>query len=772
MFLSEPVEHANVHGYRKLTNQYTGSDVRLQKAQFALPLRPEVLEFFPPEALDEIVQIDVYHSGEVEVRLRLQLGEAGATRPVEVRRRYQTAQHSRAEGPSVALYPTFKHEKWRDHAVFCRSANDRVAALISVVPYIAGKPAEVQRARRSPTVQILAMTAAPESLAFISSASGTGQADSYLGILAPSYQPIFAASQSTWTVGVDFGTSNTVVCVRGDGGHASPLRLEDGLLELTKSGHETLRAMSGYFFPERFQKESFGTAVLHSNYLETFDLAAERPGLRINVPFDGLVDADAENSVVGDLKWSPDLKTDFLAGSFLRTVLSIVMAEALKHGIDPANVNIRWAYPRAFSKAQVNNLHSFWRTVIASFRAGGLAVNDPGEPMDESVAVLSHFFNQTRLAPGGPMSVVMDVGGGTTDIAVYERGQALVLDSVVFGGKNLTGQRVQGNTALSRANPFVRAFAEWARSNGLGTHVPEGAALAKYLHDDQDHLAFAYAVSSEWFAGNGRRFTGRPEFQAMQSQVLYFYAALFYYIGLALRAARPDGSSGARLPSNVIVAGNGSRYLHWLTDLEPRPDKIFLNFVARMMAEGADAAEEALPTVEISDHPKSEVALGLVAKVAPGDLGVADAVGDTLAGEHVRVTFDGAAAQSLTPTSRLRPDQAFSAATVSTLHFDPSASEISRFHEAFVKALPDLARYGSQWGSIGTKLRARLNGLSLAAIHTHVSSRLQYLAQEQDGFRGSLFILEAAAVLELTANESSSSGNSQQRDGVVRPVTQ
>jgi hypothetical protein len=348
-FLTEPIDHDTTYGYGKLANNYRGDNAPLRNAQFVLPLRPDILKYFEPAALDRMLQITVYDSGQVEVKLTLQLGGDGVKRQVEVRKRYETAQQFRASGPSVAIYPTFTDARWRDYAIFTRADNATVAATVRVTAYSGGIEANIERVRRAPMVELLAMRQAPEAIAFDTEAAGTGEHNSGLGLLLPKYHSVRGATQDRWNIGVDFGTSNTVLCIRPDGSVARPLAFDDGLLELTKTSEAGRRAMSAYFFPESFKSGPFGTAVVHYNHLQNNDLAGEPPGLRINVPFTGLVESDQQNTVVGDLKWSTNQRTDFLAGSFLRTALSIALSEGIKAGIDPSNIRIRWAYPRAFS---------------------------------------------------------------------------------------------------------------------------------------------------------------------------------------------------------------------------------------------------------------------------------------------------------------------------------------------------------------------------------------------------------------------------------------
>ena len=57
---------------------------------------------------------------------------------------------------------------------------------------------------------------------------------------------------------------------------------------------------------------------------------SERIGVRVNIPFNGHVESDEQNRVVGDLKWSTDSNRHFLSASFLRHQLSVILAQAVQ----------------------------------------------------------------------------------------------------------------------------------------------------------------------------------------------------------------------------------------------------------------------------------------------------------------------------------------------------------------------------------------------------------------------------------------------------------
>jgi len=475
----------------------------------------------------------------------------------------------------------------------------------------------------------------------------------------------------------------------------------------------------------------------------------------VNIPFNGHVESDDQNHVVGDLKWSTDNNRHFLSASFLRHLLSVILAQGVQAGVRPSQVSVAWAHPRAFTPSQVAQMRALWEQAAASLHERGLNVGPISEEIDESRAVLRHFFNAGLFGTSGAVGVIMDVGGGTSDIAIYGGNATLALDSVMLGGRNLTGRRLQAATSTAQGNPFVRELFDWSKAHQLtdARYKVEAEAVRKYLGDGQDHLAFSYLLQTRWFKEHGQRFSGDPACHRFQAMVFYFFGALFYHLGLTLRSL-PRGSSETdqRIPHLVMLAGNGSQYLHWLTDLTaPRAGSVFHASLGRLLLRGLDAAKDApLPRVQLTSEPKREVALGLVAAVPAGRLREEGAALQPVIGEAVNARFASAGQpRSLEATSRfaahdiLEPDQ------VASLAWADGPMEIERFHDALHEEMRSLAEHGTQWNDIAIGYRGLLGQeLDRPEIQNATRTRLQYLANSGNGFRGSLFILEASTVLD------------------------
>ena len=772
LVLAAPLRAEGVHGFAapaRFASLYAGPEAHLKVPQFALPLKREVLRYFAPEEVAERLTIEVQPTGHVLVTFRLPIGEDGE---ISVQRRYDESAVARVRGPELVLWPSFQSDRWRDYLLFQQDPAGQPVRPLRVQAARGGELLAHDVEQRGDAVYVSAFDQAPEAIEF-SDAIGGGAEPRRLGLVLPRYAPVGASSQQTWRVGVDFGTSNTVVS-RSAGGREEVLRADRLTLALTepRAGSDR-RAIDAYFFPPALEPRPFGTALVRQRQLPSFNVERERVGLRVNVPFSGFVEHDDRNRVVGDLKWSTNPEQQFLTAAFLRHVLAVVLAEAVRDGVDPANVSVAYSYPRAFTRPQVNQLAALWLQVREYYdqrlRAAGTGAADQPSGVgpvtqgpDESRAVLRYFFNAGKLSAAGDVNVVVDVGGGTADVAMYGRdahGRAatLALDSVMLGGRNLTGARLQAGDAEQRGNAFVAQFVDWSRRHHLDDSPDVRRAVDKYLEDRQDHLAFGYLLQSDWYRKHGRTFSGDPVCHAFQGLTLYFFGALFYYVGLSLRgvAERRGAEASTLVPSTVVLAGNGSRYVDWLTDLVPVTAgasgvfEPFARLLSRVLVAGMGlTADVRGPEVTVTPRPKLEVALGLVAGVPPAGLNEDAAEQCPAVGEQVRAAVgERREAKDFAPTSRLALDELLYADGVASLTWGEGPLEIERFHAALQAEVARLAEPGSPWVTTRRQMGGLFERLQRRELQQQTVQLLEYLASRNDGFHGSLFLAEATTVL-------------------------
>jgi hypothetical protein len=749
LLLSDPLDTDNVKGLGGYRLQGQPRDPRFAQPRLALPLRGDFFRYFTPAEVDRILTVEVMSQGGLRVTLRVPVGSDDEGEEVVIDRFYPEESVRRDVGPQLVLWPSFHHPEWHEYALF---RIDRVASTgqgIEIEAWAGLEPLPSTGAeRRAANVGVQTFGAAPEVLELRDTAAGAGDRAEALGVVLPGYRPYVTAGATRWYVGVDFGTSNTLVAIReNDHPTADVFHDDEILLPLTRASADSDRFLNSYFFPGAVAPAAFGTALYHLRNLPTLNLDQEPVGLRATVPFDGRVENDADNLIAGNLKWTSERGSNFLAATFLRHLAATVLSSALRRGVAPENVRFTYSYPRAFQKEQVRNLSDLWTQVKTSFAARGLQpVNvEPGP--DESRCVLQHFFTAGLISESGAADVVVDVGGGTTDVAAYGGGRTLILDSIHLGGRNLTGGREQAASAEGLRNPFVDAFVRWAAANDFPeTQRP---VLEKYLKDGQVHLAFTYLVRSEWYRrGDAGLFRSTPAGQAFQLVVFYVYAAVFHHLGLSFRALHQAGHPVA--PFSVTFAGNGSQYLRWLGDTRGTAiDPDLRTALVELFEQAAGIGATGLK-IEISERPKEEVASGLVALGRrERDAGAEPVLSRSVVGEAVSaVLATGAGPRTLAPTDPLAADERFGGESVKGLDWIGEEMEIERFHRAAVHAARRFAGQGMHWTEAPGRLDRFFASLGRAELRQAITRRLDYLAAVHGGFSGSLFVLGVSGVVE------------------------
>jgi hypothetical protein len=755
VILSYPLHPEGAYGHECYHPDPAVTQAPYAQPQIALPLKPDFFRWFQPAEVERWLRIDVPRPGEVRVTLTIPVG---SEHPEEIRvtRRYTAAQIREDQtGPQVAVWPAFKADDWPHYAVFRLDpapAPIHPSATLRLAAYADGaKLPGTGEAQRSGEASTYAFDRAPTVLAFEAD-SGPGLPPQSLGVLLPRYGAAPAPSAERWTVGVDFGTSNTVVALRKDGvQEPSVLHCDKLLLPITRAGGDLPFNTDSFFFPEKISPEPFNSAVVHLAALPSYTGAAQEPvALRVNVPFAGWVKDDERNRVAGDLKWSTSDREEFLAAVFLRNVAALALASAREAGVRPENVTFTYAYPRAFETDRLSDLEARWRGVL------GTSDGTPGRPrltapVDEGQSALQYFVSREIVSVSGDASVIMDVGGGTTDLAVYARGTALVLDSLRWGGRDLVSSRVRQGGVTGFTNPFVRAFAKWAELNGLPGAQLE--PLRKLEREGHDALALGYLLRSPWYRGDGAlRFRESPEYGAFRAAVLYFFAAAFHHTGLLLRgldAAQPE----LRLDA-VVLAGNGSRFLEWLQrEWGETVSNPFRDVLLSVLASARGMPQPKAPRVVPSIAPKHEVALGLVAGVDATKLTLAPNARGSVVGESVRIERPGGDPVRHAVTSRIASHLKATGDAISGIRWESGPMEIDRFHAALAAAAREhLSGVGGPWPAFPEHLEDALRAMGSEGIQQATRGRLDKLLRETGGLPGSLFMVEAAAVLDHLMN--------------------
>lgn len=561
-----------------------------------IPVSSVLLEYFTPENLVQRMKFKPVDGGEpqIEVSLDLPLTGLSGDQPENYRitRTYTLKrEHAIAQIPVLELWPNFISANWR--AYYALFFDLGAGAQTFRIKFPESLETETFRDDQGGSYSLTRMSGFPSS---IECTSETGEV---IGLILPK-QPPEVFPNAKWKVGVDFGTSFTNIYVGRNGKSAEPLIFDEELLvKVTNSLLDTrFPVLLDYFIPDRFlpiEKPLPLSSVLTTRGSNHHGIG-ERAILdgRIYNPNVRAFDP-AENWIETDLKWK-NFDSNRL---FLQHLILHISANVTKQGAN----SLEWllSYPSAFSRNDHDLYASTWTDLLrSSSNLTGIShqcSEDAAESSfkTESLALAQYFADQERLDM--IYSTCIDMGGGTSDISIWQDNLLLHQCSIKFAGRELLSNFLELKPGFI-ATYFERDPAEWVGLRGGDFH----AKLDVLLRWE----------SENWLRDKRKKLIDNKEVDGLLLLMALGICGLYYYVGLLLKVLRSQGTYTRDTATPVYLGGNGSRLLHWLavTGSFRKNSEISL-LLSRMLSKGADI-EDTEEETRLSKQPKDEVACGLV----------------------------------------------------------------------------------------------------------------------------------------------------------------
>ncbi|HET7233903.1 MAG TPA: hypothetical protein VFJ16_28085 [Longimicrobium sp.] len=779
--------------------------------QVLLPLSAEYFRFFSPEDAVRHLRMTMDPDGmRIEARLTIPTGGGERT----FRKVYTRGENVATAEFYLSVWPDFVPEAgafhWPYYSVFQLSFGrgaDEFDLRVGLADREVGVSGEygappVQRFVRDQNAAFYAMDEAPRYLR-VRLRRHPGSDESIAeGVLLPKFETVRAPAATPWAVAVDLGTSNTTVAIkRTPDGPAEILSLKGrsaatrrDLMQAPAAAQGTgradiLRIIDTLFYPDVVPGAPFATYVMRTTTPRdgNNEPLFQAPGATANIPFSGELTRGGGrggmNELEGDLKWGGGLARldhNLLTEQFLKQLLALIHAEAVRSGARVDEMTLRWSYPSAFTSEESEQLIQRWRNVLRWFRDArpGLAPTQSGaagasalaravehadQLPDESTSSLWFFKSLPGFsANDDALAITVDLGGGTTDIAGYADGHGQFRNSVLLGGRDLVGTPPT-DEGRRMVNALYRSVEAWAlermgrESTQLLTNIQ--GALEVY---PTSHGKFGYLVRHPWFDEHRGELLDEPWFRSAQFCIVYLFGALFFHLGTLVRADQEAGGQ-YQPPRRVVFGGNGSRFLDWLSGFRPfarsRPAQDFFIPLFRELFE-TTLGGEVNPRLEViaSPQPKEEVALGLLTAEAGHLLGRADG-----RAEGARVATDDApgSIRVLNPVGEVVrfPGQAEAVpaerpVTVTgqsgsqfSYGGDFESSMIRRFHTALLEGLGSAEAPHRDWPGVRDRAAAILRECDRSFYITAVRDELERRLWGNARLTPSVFAIEVSATL-------------------------
>ncbi|HKV42201.1 MAG TPA: hypothetical protein VJX67_23565 [Blastocatellia bacterium] len=588
-----------------------------------LPINKRLLDYLRPEDIASRVTFE-QRLDSIRVRLKVRLsGPEGGGKDFETCKDYKFGESEITRipiPPIIAVWPNFSDPTGAWKAYYVYYSLGSAAETFSAKPYSFGATSEIGIEEKDSRGEIkryaARISAPPEAFICVANIHEDGshtQRPLDAGIVLAMPGKALETRNRSFQLGVDFGTTGTTVFSREieSGGRPLPLEFADRLIRLTAPLGANLQALQYDFIPP-------GSEV---PYLSLFHDFFVRVDGKIRSVLDGHIRfvndyrgfSAAENGMAVDLKWSSGKDDRLRIQAFLEQTCVQAAAELSAMGGNVAQLT--YSYPTAFSQEMQNQgFPGIWaRAVAGASELTGmrfLGVRRPGQELTagwdhpvpsgitESVAAGLYFkLDEEVKAPTAMGAVCIDIGGSTSDVAIWQKDRICSQTSLRLAGRALFLDLIE------RRRAFLKKFV--ADTGSLEN--PNMKRIAFYAQADAIMSKETRAIFEKLPAT-----AGDPLVAGFRRIITLGLSGLMFYIGLTIKYLIETQVYQAAVPQ-ILAGGNGAKLFHWLSpnghfDQGSNTGALLKNaFMAASELAGAD-----LFRIRISPKPKFEAAYGLV----------------------------------------------------------------------------------------------------------------------------------------------------------------
>lgn len=567
-----------------------------------LPLNERVRELFSSEELRRACSMRVVRTGagmEIEVTLMLPIEKQRL--PYPIIRSYPLKEQNLIDQdlPVITIWPFIADDSWEAFYIFCEDSSSGLT-VDGFADYDLNKGKEGQE-----NVKYFATKRFPDIVKLIE----RGQV---CGLVPVSSPPPTMNGSDTWRVGLDFGTSFTNFFV-DDGSGPTRKSLETRVVPLTLAESESqLNRLYKYFIPEVLLPKDANPPT--STALNTYGWQ-ESKGTVPELFHQARVQWPSRNA---DALRGPGVRTGFkwtqlqYQKPFLKELALLISINAAAAGARQVNWFV--SYPSAFSPNESRSYRRVWAEVCTDLSAltGMKQVfsedSGVGGLQTEAVAFASYFGNYKNR----PMvhTACLDVGGGTTDISIWQENSLLHQVSVPFAGRDIcTG-------VLQNKPSFIRFLFPPSIVGDITDNE------AKLRQDPNFHSWFDNCLrlqSDELLRDRIPIHRAEKEKQLIEfvSIMAISFGGIYHYLGLIFKALANEGKLQKKAPAPVYIGGNGARLLNWLEEsgeFIPGCDSDILFEELQRMSFGSVETSKGTASTILSKEYKDETACGLISR--------------------------------------------------------------------------------------------------------------------------------------------------------------
>ena len=270
----------------------------------------------------------------------------------------------------------------------------------------------------------------------------------------------------------------------------------------------------------------------------------------------------------GEFKWFYGVRKDGTVGfiekkqadfnCFLNELLFVVRSHMLCRGFDLNRCELYWTYPLSFDSRLIRYYQAAWDLSYAKlFCPNALHIN--GTIANQQLIRNKVFYTNESRSPiyecmnnpaeANHLTVLMDIGGGSTDVIGYKQGQPTFITSFGFAGNALYLGGSKNHPEFLGKKNYLRKFIELNCASAFDSKHPRVKNIKKIdMHADINTVMnYGFSVAPIDFA----TIFDNP---GPQFLLQLHNAALIYHTAQLCKIESPD-----EMPVSVYLTGNGSK---------------------------------------------------------------------------------------------------------------------------------------------------------------------------------------------------------------------
>ena len=596
-----------------------------------LPIKKEILDYLTPDYIVDHFRISVVNDIDIKVELDLPLegfDEDGSF--VTIHKIYKGTKNSddtkndiidNLNVPLIKIWPNFipnNEENWKAYYSYYDNLSD-VGTFLAEPLWNEEPVSRNLNYKGNFSVQLRKGTTFPEGYvckAAVKTSVSTKEIEIGLILLAKP-EKLQLEINNNCKIGVDFGTTNTVAYISMNDKEPELLHFQDRLYQVTNSNDMYCKQeLRRHFMPsiEQPNGDIRSIRTLFNPNIGEFNGDLKQPIFPGVVYYLDGIDSIGKDKIFTNLVQGQAMKWDPQGIEFMTYFLLNLCIQCLAEAVVRGATHIEWHYsfPRAFGRDEEGRLNKMWGQNIEFLQTVcPNMISEQPLPKQESVSMATYFNVQMRAAIKSRGIACFDIGGGSTDIAIWLGGEDEKPKgkcSFKFAGNDILNKQlfkhrdVLKNNFMNNATEFNKVIEDLYMENDYDTFNIKLEALLKY----QEKNIFNLLVSR----------TTNNDLKIFVRNIAFSLAGIFFYAGMIIGDLKKNQLLEGDLP-HCYIGGNGSKLLDWVANGDYSNTSGFqqvynMCLVGGALTRTAIARENMLFDVKQSTNPKEEVAYGLV----------------------------------------------------------------------------------------------------------------------------------------------------------------